>query len=784
MRRRKTVLRLLVLCVGLLMAFTYQSDFANTLQQKLTLYYQRHVPAKIHLSFDLPRYLPGDTAYYKIRYFTADALLPIGGRQILNVKLLDSTGNELHQAKILVVNGLGFNQIPLPDDLSPGRYSVVVFSDAMKRGHGSLFFHQPLWVIGEFRTEERNEDLPLSFFPEGGSLVAGITNKVVITGTANTSGKIISSEGIEIVTYGLDEKGIGVFFITPAKDKLYFARSSDGSKEKLPATITNGVGLLATVPANRSPIRITVQIPAESELKFQRLVLAMTGHGSVYYTATITFGDKNFQTFSLPQENLPEGIATITVFNEHGIPYAERLVYVRGDPHPEARIILSKERYQTREQIPVEIEVPSSEVLGLGSSLAVTVFHNEYLAGAHHGGSTIVENALINGDLSGSIKSSENFLDWNPGSLDNFLITSRPGAFQWNDVWTEKPAERPFRRFLNVEGSVQRTDGRLLPESTVITFFFQRSVMTYVVDLDPSGQFDLPLLMDFYGDEEVYFLVESGGVILPDVKVVLSPGVSLKVTGPSISTLPDKDEFFALGKKLDQISNSYSYHLLNRFNPRPPSLNALIEDEVFGADFAVRLDDYFMFPTMSEVLRELIPVLQHRKQKNRDIIKLFLDDRNRFAVGEPLFVIDGVITDNTAYFLSLKPADVATIKVIYSVQKLQAFGAVGKNGIVLVETKIPDHAAVVPRSANVFTARGIERVSPYHRPRTLSRNSRVPDLRTNLYWNPDLMTDSTGRTSFSITASDVTGTFTIVAEGFTADRKPVFVKKEFEVLFE
>ena len=765
------------------MAFTYQSDFASRLQQKLTRYYQRHAPAKIHLNFDLPRYLPGDTAFYNIQFFTAKESRPVAGRQILDVRLLDSAGRELHESKVLVVDGVGFNQLPLSADLPPGRYSVVAFSDEMKIGGNSALFQYPVWVMGAFKMEERSR-LPVSFFPEGGSLVSGITNKVVVTGKANTSGKILSDEGLEIASYRLNEDGMGIFFMTPLKDVRYVARGSDGTETLLPAALADGIGILASVPINRLPIRVTLQVPPESSLKSRHFVLAATSHGLVYYTAGIAFNDRDFLTFSLPQENLPEGIATITVFSENGIPHAERLVYVRGDSLPEAKIILQKEQYQTRELIPVEIYVPGSQSLSAGSSLAVTVYHHDYLAGSDYQANTIFENAMVYGELSGPASKTEGLIASDPAQLDNFLITRQRGTFQWKDVWSEEERESSFREFLHVRGRVQRMDGRPLPDSTVVTFFFQRSVMTYAVDLDGSGDFDLPVLMDFYGDEEIYYLVESGGHVVPDAKVITNPRNSLDVIGPSVSSLPVKDEFFTLRKKLDQVKRAYSYHMTSRPSSRPPSLNALVEDEVFGADFAVSLDDYFTLATMSEVLRELVPVLQHRKQKDRDIIKLFFDDRNRFAEGEPLFIIDGVIPDDVAYFLSLKPSDVATIKVIFSARKLEAFGAIGKNGIVLVETKIPGHAALVPRNQNVFTAQGLELASPANTRRAIARQSRAPDLRTNLYWNPNLMTDSVGRATFFVPASDVTGTFRIVAEGFTADRKPFSVQKKFEVVFE
>ena len=57
-----------LLSTTLLAGFGFQADFARTLQEKLAKYYQRHVPVKIHLTFNQPRYAPGDTVFYSAVY--------------------------------------------------------------------------------------------------------------------------------------------------------------------------------------------------------------------------------------------------------------------------------------------------------------------------------------------------------------------------------------------------------------------------------------------------------------------------------------------------------------------------------------------------------------------------------------------------------------------------------------------------------------------------------------------------------------------------------------------
>lgn len=770
-----------------LMGFSRQFDFTATLQQKLRLYYQRHIPVKIHLTFNQPKYAPGDTAYYKVNFFTANSFKPVSGRQIMNVNLIDGRGEVAHHAKLLLNDGVGFNQIPLPESIKPGRYSVVAFDEVMKDYDPSLFFQCPFWISGPVRIEERVEKNEIHFYPEGGHFIASITNKVVVEGPPDSSGAIISDDGREIASFILDPQGSGLFFLTPRKGEKYFAsiRESD-VKVPLPVLEDDGVGILATVPANNLPIRVTVHVPENSALKSEQFILALTAHEKIYYAANFSFNQNDFLNFAFPQDSIPEGIARLTIFKINGAEVGERLLYIKKSFRPLARIILQREEFLVREQIPMEISITDAAGHPQSSAFAVTVFQDDLLATRKLPVHNIAGNALLYGDLPGSLNNPVIFSP-DPGagflSTDNFLIKQRWTRFTWEDVWKERLPMETFRKYQHLAGKVSTTDAKPLPDSTLITLLLQKSVMTYEGYVNASGEFDFSLLMDFYGEEEIFYKVESRGKMLHNAQVSLHPPVHVNVLAPLTSPLAGPDSYYVYARQKKEIDQSYSFHMQNRAFAEPPSLNALIEDEVFGADVIVNLGDYLLFPTMSETLREIVPMLQHRKNRNRDIVRLFFEDRNRFADEEPLFIVDGVITDHTTYILNLKPSDVVSIKLIGSFRKLQTFGSIGKNGMVLIETKIPGNAALVPRSDYTLKAHGLTEPANPHKMNLAKKDFRVPDLRSNLFWDPVVKTGSSGSTSLIFAASDVTGSFRIRIEGFTANGEPFFAEKTFQVSF-
>jgi hypothetical protein len=55
----------------------------------------------------------------------------------------------------------------------------------------------------------------------------------------------------------------------------------------------------------------------------------------------------------------------------------------------------------------------------------------------------------------------------------------------------------------------------------------------------------------------------------------------------------------------------------------------------------------------------------------------------------------------------------------------------------------------------------------------------IPDLRTTLYWNPEIKTNRRGRAKVGFYNSDVTRNFQICIEGITEDGIPIFDIFEF-----
>ena len=774
---------LITLPLILLTAFSVQDDFIQTLQQKLNAYYQYNIPVKLHLFFNQPEYIAGDTAYFKVSFVTAQDHRPIGGHQIINVNLTDRKGKVIHHQKVALNDGAGSNQLAVPNTLTPGVYTLVAYSDWMKNHDASLFYYHNFIVAGEKKWEPETTD-SVKFYPEAGNLVADVSNRIVASGKPNSNLKIFDSHERIVAEVNLNASGLGVFYLAPASTERYIAQDERNKKIFFPSASTDGIAMQVMAPEIKtSPLRITLQIPEHSTLRDEELYLIVSQQGAMHYAAKVAFSGKVTAVVAVPRTDLPGGILQVTLFRKNGSVQAERLIYSDG-PAASVTADLTKKEFNVREKVVLKIKVKDQTGNPVKAKLAATVFDKNLFA-ENTGDQSLQRSLSLLSDLPFSGTNQAGPVGEDEATLDNFLMTQKWKGFSWKDVWREaKKREHLFKNNIYFSGSVRsRNSEKPLPDSVKITFFLQHDVTVYEVYLDSKGRFNFPLLMDFWNKDVVYCRVERKGKMLEDVRVDLDPAEETPFDLPSFKPAGASDPYAVFAFKKRGIDQAFEF-----YNRKPSYLkplvspHALLEEEVFGPDLEINLSDYLLFPTMEETLREIIPFVMHRWHNGQSIVRVFIDDIDMMGTTDPVYVIDGVMTDDTEYFMNLKPENISVIKVICTTEKLRVFGAIGKSGIVLVETKLLDNAKNVPPAKLAFEITGLTTDAPFKN-KGDKLAPRVPEIRSTLYWNPDITTDDQGEATISFYTADNTGTFNLQLDGITTKGEPVFSENTFNVKF-
>jgi len=350
------------------------------------------------------------------------------------------------------------------------------------------------------------------------------------------------------------------------------------------------------------------------------------------------------------------------------------------------------------------------------------------------------------------------------------LAALRPNDRLWKAILGPGTDEYPTTTFMHFRGRafIKGTNDPV-PDSTRLFVYFQKDALAYACNV-MNGVFDLYPFHDFRGTDELYYEVTHKGKPLKDAAISwIDGGADLAPSSPSkLTGIPDAYADFSAQARL--INSSYSFYshddkLDDIVSSNP---NALLEQEAGGADVTIKLEDYIAFPNMDEVIREIIPMLSHRKQGGRSIVRVQLGNTDQMSKADPLYVIDGLITRDTEYFINLEPSNLISIKVVRDFEKLNMMGRFSHNGVVFVQTKKPNPARVRAGS-NFISVVGTSKPLPF-KAIDHSRDTALylPDFRPTVYWNPSIRTDRKGKATITFYASDDIGPITINIEGTTS----------------
>jgi len=129
-------------------------------------------------------------------------------------------------------------------------------------------------------------------------------------------------------------------------------------------------------------------------------------------------------------------------------------------------------------------------------------------------------------------------------------------------------------------------------------------------------------------------------------------------------------------------------------------------------------------------------------------------------------VLDGMQMEGD-FLDNINPMDIETIEVLKSAGNTAIYGSRGGGGVLVITTKRGGGYS----SASTFTP-GIIPFSPkgYYTPREFyspkyDAPDNRPDYRTTIYWNPNIVTNESGKAAFNYFNSDEPGTYRIVIEG-------------------
>ena len=140
--------------------------------------------------------------------------------------------------------------------------------------------------------------------------------------------------------------------------------------------------------------------------------------------------------------------------------------------------------------------------------------------------------------------------------------------------------------------------------------------------------------------------------------------------------------------------------------------------------------------------------------------------------GPPLLIIDGFTSTDFSEIRFLTVDDIDNIQVFKGAMA-SFFGAGSSNGVISITTKRGETSVVkTPISMATVNPLGIQKPKEFYVPKydvQSVREDKTPDLRTTIYWNPALSSDSLGMVNVSFYTADPANDYSVVLEGVTKE---------------
>lgn len=435
---------------------------------------------KVYLHFDNTAYFQGDIIWFSAYVVNATTQTPAQSK-VLYVELLSPNGVVLKQLKLKVENGQAHGSFPLVETpieearalrgvmaLPSGFYEVRAYTRTMLNFDEAGVFSRVFPVYEAPKKEgdysnpamkrwdnpyeqlrpetDKAKTINMTFYPEGGSLVMGIENRVAFKAMDENGMGVAVKGNVQVdkdeapIPFTTTHDGMGYFDIVPTK-KRHTVDVAYGDKIhtfRLPEADEEGYALRVD---NSRAEHIRGQLSGYAGCQDELLGVMLICRGAVSYFDTISI-KQGRALFVVPKENLPTGIHQLHLFNAAGELFAQRHVFVNnGIAAGEVRVTASATQYAPFEQVKMSVKTSLPDGTPMPATISMAVRDRQNLGTIYE--DNVMTNMLLSSELKGYIHSPEfYFADTSPvhvQALDLLMMVQGWTRYDWHKMARVEP---------------------------------------------------------------------------------------------------------------------------------------------------------------------------------------------------------------------------------------------------------------------------------------------------------------------------------------------------------
>ncbi len=799
--------------------FLFNPNFPNSLPSNQIEDDNLKIIEKVYLHTDRDYYYSGDDIWFKAYLIDASNNQLTNHSNNLHVELISTAAKVIDSRVVKIENGLGNGDFSLPRDLPSGQYRLRAYTNYMRNFGDRAFLIKDISIFNPLDSIDSQEDskvlvenkIEITFFPEGGSLVDNVSSIVAFKAAdaigkgCDVSGEVYSSEEELITSFKSAHQGMGSFVLKPQPGLKYYAIVKNESglfiNTEIPKSFSTGVtqsvtkdefnNLIVTIRTNEQTLPL---------IRDKDLILVVSAHNIPF--VTINFRIKSLNNkITISSEEVPDGIVMLTLssVNEE-TPLCERLVFLQNDNNANLQIETNKMTYHKRDSVSINITLKGDSIIGGKGFLSLSAAEDISSNGSSQYLSTISSWFLLESDIRGLIENPGYYFDRSNQSrledLDLLLMTQGWRDFEWK---YENANFLPEHGFV-ISGRLRKIlfDRPLEGSQVNLGLFGEGSTLITIVPTDSLGKFLLSGL-DFNGElnvvaSSVNEKEKLGGAVILDSLNYVPHEIGNNYSQYTLLIKGDETSFSedsivgTRGRRKFNLSDTIvldEVKIVSKKNEKADPQSEKIERDrfVYGTpdNELIITPNLESYPNALEAIRGRIPGVVISGSYPNITIRI-RGQSSLMGSSTPLFVIDGV-PSSLDVVMTLPVSWIDRIDILKGPSAAR-FGMQGFNGVIAIISRTTNRPSSIN---NPSTARmkivGYDAPRVFYSPQYTTNSNPVnsSDIRTTLFWDPDIILEYNKDTTLFYFNADYSSTIKITVEGITNNGIPVSTKATYKV---
>jgi hypothetical protein len=617
-----------------------------------------------------------------------------------------------------------------------------------------------------------NNNVDLKFYPEGGSIVAGIISRIAFKATDSYGfpfefeGNVYNDNNEIVSTIKSTGNGMGVFRFIPESGKYRVKINRPEGIEKeffLPEVQKEGL-VISYEGIKDNSIIISARSGSPGEITETYWLGRM--NNTIYWGTIIKL--KGAGKVEIPLINFPAGIVRINVFNKDKLPLAERLIYVEKPAEPPVKVSLNKEKFGPREKVTVRLTAGNNNKDTAKTDVSISVANKEFIYNPERLCSSLNSqpvNCQLTEESAGFIsKFRERISD---ADIDLLMMVSKLKGISYSDLLKDDIIqENPYYQRNGLSGIIMDKKGNPVKNAT-LKFIHAPNKQIYEAVTDEKGVFNV-----MFGQDIIDFKF-------------LTLSVSEKIAGQADEVLIDNTfsnkilEYFAVNKENWDIQKTID--MIAWKNP----------DIIYTGKYKKIKNDRISIEPKKQYNRiqysgyaDVLDIIREMKQftliNNQIVFQGGINSLN-FQQGA-LIIIDGVkVGTDIGVLETISTSDIENINISTNVVDIHAYTGLNAQGIIEITTLTGEKGLNSDRVEKDDLINIPEYDAKFHSPDYEIETDVREDLRTTIYWNNNLEIIPGRETVINFYTSDIKGEYVGRVEGIRDDGKPVTAEFEYIV---